>query len=60
MTVAPWYARGVEREDTEREEERPPNWDEEVARMYEEGYRKLPQTDEDIAAWESIEVWLDE
>ena len=50
----------MEREDTEREEERPPNWDEEVARMYEAGYRKLPQTDEDIAAWESIEVWLDE
>ncbi len=44
----------------DREEEKPPGWDEEVARSYDEAYRTFPQTDEDIAAWESVEVWLDE
>ncbi len=32
---------------------------EEIAREYQEGYRKYPQTDEDLE-WASIEAWPDD
>lgn len=33
---------------------------EDIARQYREGYTKHPQTDEEIADWESIQAWPDD